>query len=132
MRPSVVLFVYIVHKAISSLRLSLSLQITSCVTVPLCFIVQCAWPNPSEGCAKLQMANLYCVLTSHLICERCSNNSDFSIARVLPFDVMFCFQGNIKRREQLKKQQKSLQAVHRNEVSFPWIPPGKVTYTKSY
>lgn len=40
--------------------------------------------------------------------------------------------GNIKRREQLKKQQKSLQAVHRNEVSFPWIPPGKVTYTKSY
>ncbi|XP_072190682.1 microtubule-associated protein 9 [Excalfactoria chinensis] len=35
---------------------------------------------------------------------------------------------NIKRREQLKKKQKNLQAVHRNEVAFPWIPPGKVTY----
>ncbi|XP_065592329.1 microtubule-associated protein 9 isoform X2 [Cyrtonyx montezumae] len=38
----------------------------------------------------------------------------------------------IKRREQLEKKQKNLQAVHRDETSFPWIPPGKVTYTKNY
>ncbi|NXJ09256.1 MAP9 protein, partial [Odontophorus gujanensis] len=38
----------------------------------------------------------------------------------------------IKRREQLEKKQKNLQAVHRDEMSFPWIPPGKVTYTKNY
>ncbi|OXB55102.1 hypothetical protein ASZ78_015605 [Callipepla squamata] len=35
----------------------------------------------------------------------------------------------IKRREQLKK---NLQTVHRDEMSFPWIPPGKVTFTKNY
>lgn len=39
---------------------------------------------------------------------------------------------NVKRREKLKKKQKNLQAVHRNEVAFPWIPPGKVTYTNYY
>ncbi|XP_021251782.1 microtubule-associated protein 9 [Numida meleagris] len=38
----------------------------------------------------------------------------------------------IKRREQLEKKQKNLPAVHEDEVSFPWIPPGRVTYTKNY
>ncbi|XP_048798894.1 microtubule-associated protein 9 isoform X1 [Lagopus muta] len=40
--------------------------------------------------------------------------------------------GNMLRREQLQKKQKNLRVVHRNEVPFPWIPPGKVTYTKNY
>ncbi|XP_031470121.1 microtubule-associated protein 9 isoform X1 [Phasianus colchicus] len=40
--------------------------------------------------------------------------------------------GNTLRREQLQKKQKNLHAVHRNEVPFPWVPPGKVTYTKNY
>ncbi|OXB71199.1 UNVERIFIED_CONTAM: hypothetical protein H355_004169 [Colinus virginianus] len=38
----------------------------------------------------------------------------------------------IKRREQLEKKQKNLQSVHRDEMSFSWIPPGKVTFTKNY
>ncbi|XP_021400435.2 microtubule-associated protein 9 isoform X1 [Lonchura striata] len=35
---------------------------------------------------------------------------------------------NKMRREQLEKSQKKLQAVHGNEMSPPWRPPGKVTY----
>ncbi|XP_016160519.1 PREDICTED: microtubule-associated protein 9 isoform X2 [Ficedula albicollis] len=35
-------------------------------------------------------------------------------------------------RKQLEKSQKKLQAVHRNEMSPPWRPPGKVTYSNSY
>ncbi|NXA16033.1 MAP9 protein, partial [Sapayoa aenigma] len=35
---------------------------------------------------------------------------------------------NKERREQLEKKQKKFQAVHGNEMSFPWRPPGKVTY----
>ncbi|NXB25187.1 MAP9 protein, partial [Rhagologus leucostigma] len=36
------------------------------------------------------------------------------------------------RREQLEKIQKKLQAVHGNEMSPPWRPPGKVTYSSNY
>ncbi|XP_062349720.1 microtubule-associated protein 9 [Cinclus cinclus] len=36
------------------------------------------------------------------------------------------------RRKQLEKNQKKLQAVHGNEMSPPWRPPGKVTYSSSY
>ncbi|XP_014748801.1 PREDICTED: microtubule-associated protein 9 [Sturnus vulgaris] len=36
------------------------------------------------------------------------------------------------RRKQLEKKQKKLQAVHGNEMSPPWRPPGKVTYSNSY
>ncbi|KAM7053091.1 microtubule-associated protein 9 isoform 2-T2 [Acridotheres tristis] len=36
------------------------------------------------------------------------------------------------RRKQLEKNQKKLQAVHGNEMSPPWRPPGKVTYSNSY
>ncbi|NWW65870.1 MAP9 protein, partial [Ifrita kowaldi] len=36
------------------------------------------------------------------------------------------------RREQLEKIQKKFQAVHRNEMSPPWRPPGKVTYSSNY
>ncbi|NWT34793.1 MAP9 protein, partial [Cardinalis cardinalis] len=39
---------------------------------------------------------------------------------------------NKMRREQLEKNQKKLQAVHGNEMSPPWRPPGKVTYSSSY
>ncbi|NWV75662.1 MAP9 protein, partial [Dasyornis broadbenti] len=39
---------------------------------------------------------------------------------------------NKMRREQLEKNQKKLQAVHGNEVSPPWRPPGKVTYSSNY
>ncbi|NWS31194.1 MAP9 protein, partial [Polioptila caerulea] len=39
---------------------------------------------------------------------------------------------NKVRREQLEKNQKKLQAVHGNEVSPPWRPPGKVTYFGNY
>ncbi|NXM74890.1 MAP9 protein, partial [Serilophus lunatus] len=35
---------------------------------------------------------------------------------------------NKERREQLEKKQKKWQAVHGNEMSSPWRPPGKVTY----
>ncbi|XP_056346243.1 LOW QUALITY PROTEIN: microtubule-associated protein 9 [Oenanthe melanoleuca] len=35
-------------------------------------------------------------------------------------------------RQQLEKNQKKLQADHRNEMSPPWRPPGKVTYSSSY
>ncbi|NXS63510.1 MAP9 protein, partial [Brachypteracias leptosomus] len=35
-----------------------------------------------------------------------------------------------ERREQLEK--KKLQVVHRDEVPFPWSPPGKVTYSRNY
>ncbi|NXN25798.1 MAP9 protein, partial [Nycticryphes semicollaris] len=34
-----------------------------------------------------------------------------------------------EKREQLEKKQKKLQAVHGDEASFPWSPPGKVTYS---
>ncbi|NWW48090.1 MAP9 protein, partial [Pedionomus torquatus] len=34
-----------------------------------------------------------------------------------------------EKREQLEKKQKKLQAVHGNEASSPWSPPGKVTYS---
>ncbi|XP_030306174.1 microtubule-associated protein 9 [Calypte anna] len=38
-----------------------------------------------------------------------------------------------ERREQLeKKKKKKLQAVHGDEVSSPWSPPGKVTYSMNY
>ncbi|NXA88491.1 MAP9 protein, partial [Melanocharis versteri] len=33
------------------------------------------------------------------------------------------------RREQLEKNRKKLQAVHGNEMSPPWRPPGKITYS---
>ncbi|NXB66967.1 MAP9 protein, partial [Struthidea cinerea] len=36
------------------------------------------------------------------------------------------------RREQLEKIQKKFQAVHGNEMSPPWKPPGKVTYSSNY
>ncbi|XP_064273521.1 microtubule-associated protein 9 isoform X4 [Passer domesticus] len=36
---------------------------------------------------------------------------------------------NKMRTEQLEKYQKKLQAVHGNEMSPPWRPPGKVTYS---
>nr|XP_030127320.3 microtubule-associated protein 9 isoform X2 [Taeniopygia guttata] len=39
---------------------------------------------------------------------------------------------NKMRREQLEKSQKKLQAVHGNEMSPPWRPPGKVTYFCNY
>ncbi|NXR74645.1 MAP9 protein, partial [Pycnonotus jocosus] len=39
---------------------------------------------------------------------------------------------NKMRREQLEKNHKKLQAVHRNEMSPPWRPPGKVTYSNNY
>ncbi|NXP25702.1 MAP9 protein, partial [Scytalopus superciliaris] len=37
-----------------------------------------------------------------------------------------------ERKEQLEKKQKKLQAVHDNEMSPPWRPPGKVTYSGNY
>uniref|UniRef100_A0A8C3PHZ5 Microtubule associated protein 9 n=1 Tax=Calidris pygmaea TaxID=425635 RepID=A0A8C3PHZ5_9CHAR len=37
-----------------------------------------------------------------------------------------------EKREQLEKKQKKLQAVHGDEVSSPWSPPGKVTYLMNY
>ncbi|XP_066173799.1 microtubule-associated protein 9 isoform X2 [Sylvia atricapilla] len=36
------------------------------------------------------------------------------------------------RREQLERKRKKLQAVHGNEMSPPWRPPGKVTYSSNY
>ncbi|XP_030803864.1 LOW QUALITY PROTEIN: microtubule-associated protein 9 [Camarhynchus parvulus] len=39
---------------------------------------------------------------------------------------------NKMRREQLEKNQKKLQAVHGNEMTPPWRPPGKVTYSSNY
>ncbi|XP_063012396.1 microtubule-associated protein 9 isoform X2 [Melospiza melodia melodia] len=39
---------------------------------------------------------------------------------------------NKMRREQLEKSQKKFQAVHGNEMSPPWRPPGKVTYSSNY
>ncbi|NXN03188.1 MAP9 protein, partial [Sylvia borin] len=39
---------------------------------------------------------------------------------------------NKMRREQLEKKRKKLQAVHGNEMSPPWRPPGKVTYSSNY
>ncbi|NXS26969.1 MAP9 protein, partial [Pomatostomus ruficeps] len=39
---------------------------------------------------------------------------------------------NKLRREQLERTQKKLQAVHGNEMSPPWRPPGKVTYSSNY
>ncbi|NXA72134.1 MAP9 protein, partial [Thryothorus ludovicianus] len=39
---------------------------------------------------------------------------------------------NKVRREQLEKTQKKMQAVHGNEESPPWRPPGKVTYSGNY
>ncbi|NXC06472.1 MAP9 protein, partial [Orthonyx spaldingii] len=39
---------------------------------------------------------------------------------------------NKLRLEQLEKTQKKLQAVHGNEISPPWRPPGKVTYYSNY
>ncbi|NXS11778.1 MAP9 protein, partial [Neodrepanis coruscans] len=39
---------------------------------------------------------------------------------------------NKERREQLEKRQKKWQAVHGNEMSSPWRPPGKVTYSGNY
>ncbi|CAN8208739.1 unnamed protein product [Coccothraustes coccothraustes] len=39
---------------------------------------------------------------------------------------------NKMRREQLEKNHKKLQAVHGNEMSPPWRPPGKVTYSSNY
>ncbi|NXA66333.1 MAP9 protein, partial [Mohoua ochrocephala] len=36
------------------------------------------------------------------------------------------------RREQLEKMQKKLQAVHGNQMSPPWRPPGKVTHSSNY
>ncbi|NXK22144.1 MAP9 protein, partial [Arenaria interpres] len=37
-----------------------------------------------------------------------------------------------EKRERLEKKQKKLQAVHGDEVSSPWSPPGKVTYLMNY
>ncbi|KAJ7409184.1 microtubule associated protein 9 [Willisornis vidua] len=37
-----------------------------------------------------------------------------------------------ERREQLEKKQRKLQDVHGNEMSPPWRPPGKVTYSGNY
>ncbi|NWU18018.1 MAP9 protein, partial [Cephalopterus ornatus] len=39
---------------------------------------------------------------------------------------------NKERREELEKKQKKLQSVHGNEMSPPWRPPGKVTYSGNY
>ncbi|NXO38044.1 MAP9 protein, partial [Locustella ochotensis] len=39
---------------------------------------------------------------------------------------------NKMRREQLEKNQKKLKAVRENEISPPWRPPGKVTYSSNY
>ncbi|XP_051474248.1 microtubule-associated protein 9 [Apus apus] len=39
---------------------------------------------------------------------------------------------NKERKEQLEKKKKKLQAVHGDEVPFPWSPPGKVTYSMNY
>ncbi|NWX60229.1 MAP9 protein, partial [Promerops cafer] len=39
---------------------------------------------------------------------------------------------NKMRREQLEKNRKKLKAVHGNEMSPPWRPPGKVTYSSNY
>ncbi|NWR05993.1 MAP9 protein, partial [Paradoxornis webbianus] len=39
---------------------------------------------------------------------------------------------NKMRREQLEKNRKKLQALHGNEMSPPWRPPGKVTYYSNY
>ncbi|XP_037992465.1 microtubule-associated protein 9 [Motacilla alba alba] len=39
---------------------------------------------------------------------------------------------NKMRREQLEKNQRKLQTVHGNEMSPPWRPPGKVTYSSNY
>ncbi|NWW01165.1 MAP9 protein, partial [Oreocharis arfaki] len=39
---------------------------------------------------------------------------------------------NKMRKEQLEKMQKKLRAVHGNEMSPPWRPPGKVTYCSNY
>ncbi|NXQ52361.1 MAP9 protein, partial [Anthoscopus minutus] len=39
---------------------------------------------------------------------------------------------NKMRKEQLEKRRKKLQAVHGNEMSPPWRPPGKVTYSSNY
>ncbi|XP_066042187.1 LOW QUALITY PROTEIN: microtubule-associated protein 9 [Chamaea fasciata] len=39
---------------------------------------------------------------------------------------------NKMRREQLEKNRKKLQGLHGNEVSPPWRPPGKVTYSSNY
>ncbi|NWV89309.1 MAP9 protein, partial [Machaerirhynchus nigripectus] len=39
---------------------------------------------------------------------------------------------NKMRREHLEKIQKKLQAIHGNEVSPPWRPPGKVAYSSNY
>ncbi|NWV46241.1 MAP9 protein, partial [Daphoenositta chrysoptera] len=39
---------------------------------------------------------------------------------------------NKMRREQLEKIQKKVQAVHGNEMSPPWRPPGKATYSSNY
>lgn len=48
------------------------------------------------------------------------------------FHTSFYSQENKMRREQLEKNQKKLQAVHGNEMSPPWRPPGKVTYSNNY
>ncbi|XP_050194445.1 microtubule-associated protein 9 isoform X2 [Myiozetetes cayanensis] len=39
---------------------------------------------------------------------------------------------NKERREELEKKQKKLRSVHGNEMSPPWRPPGKVTYSGNY
>ncbi|XP_018782227.3 microtubule-associated protein 9 [Serinus canaria] len=39
---------------------------------------------------------------------------------------------NKMKREQLEKNHKKLWAVHGNEMSPPWRPPGKVTYSSNY
>ncbi|NXM32905.1 MAP9 protein, partial [Oxyruncus cristatus] len=39
---------------------------------------------------------------------------------------------NKERKEELEKKQKKLQSVHGNEMSPPWRPPGKVTYSGIY
>lgn len=45
---------------------------------------------------------------------------------------LFYSQENKIRKEQLEKIQKKFQAVHGNEMSPPWRPPGKVTYSSNY
>ncbi|XP_017926942.1 microtubule-associated protein 9 [Manacus vitellinus] len=39
---------------------------------------------------------------------------------------------NKERREELEKKQRKMQSVHGNEMSPPWRPPGKVTYSGNY
>lgn len=83
------------------------------------------------------------MFTFHFTQERRNNNCNFSVSRIVVggrwvvllctfFHTSFYSQENKISRKQLEKNQKKLQAVHGNEMSPPWRPPGKVTYSSSY